>query len=61
MTSNERMALWATFNALLRTHGHADLVYSEARVWWERYASELELERTLRAKVDREWSEAGLT
>jgi hypothetical protein len=45
MTNNERMALWATFNAIARSRGGAELDYGEARAWWDRYQSELAMER----------------
>ena len=55
----EKLALWSTLNAMLHAYGHkrseltapkgpisndVDRV-KDVRVWWQRYQSELELER----------------
>jgi hypothetical protein len=53
MTDPQRMALWATFNALLASRKQPPLADIEAaRIWWRRYEAELSTERAYKRADD---------
>lgn len=52
MNSSEKLAMWQVFNALLKANDKPPLLFGNVRAWWDRYESELRMEKAYRQSDD---------